>query len=85
MSTILRKETWLDHVDSWKKSGLSINKYCKENGLKSSSFHYWIKEAGKETYRSASAGKLVKLEIPESITTNRTQGFSLKYSSFRCS
>ena len=48
MSTILRKENWLDHVNSWKKSGLSINKCCKENGLKSSSFHYWIRKAGRE-------------------------------------
>ena len=56
-------------VNSWKKSGLSISKYCTENGLKSSSLHYWIRKAGKEKYRFASAGNFVKLEIPGAITT----------------
>jgi transposase-like protein len=53
MSYILGKDSWLDHVNSWKESGLSINKYCKENGLKYSSFHYWIRKAGRDNPRSA--------------------------------
>ena len=57
MNTILRKEAWLDHVNSWKKSGLSISEYCTEKGLKSSSFHYWIRKAGKETFQCTGTGR----------------------------
>ena len=40
MKSSKNKEVWLDHVSLWKKSGLSINKYCRENELKSGTFHY---------------------------------------------
>ena len=82
MNTNIRKEAWLDHVNSWEKSGLSISKYCTENGLKSSSLHYWIRKVRKEANQSASAGNFVKLKIPKSIRAERTEGFSLKYGSY---
>ena len=83
MSTILRKEAWLDHVNSWKESGLSISKYCTENGLKSRSFHYWIRKAGKETYRLAGAGSFVKLKIPELISNRKNPRFLIEIRSFQ--
>ena len=82
MNTNIRKEAWLDHVNSWKKSGLSISKYCKENGLKSSTFHYWIRKTGKKAPQHSEAGNFVKLEIPGTISTDRTESFSLKYGSY---
>lgn len=35
---------WLDRVQAYRASGLSINHWCKENAVKSSSFHYWLKK-----------------------------------------
>ena len=38
----LEKE-WKARFEEYKKSGLSVNTWCKEAGLKSTTFRYWIK------------------------------------------
>ena len=38
----LEKE-WRARFEDYKKSGLSVNAWCKEVGLKSTTFSYWIK------------------------------------------
>ncbi len=82
MKTILRRETWLDHVSSWKISGLSISRYSRENGIKASSFRYWIKKTGEKTCRTTDARDFIKLRIPKSVTSERGMSFSLKYGSY---
>jgi hypothetical protein len=32
---------WKERIEKQKKSGLSIGKWCKENGLEAHVFHYW--------------------------------------------
>ncbi len=34
---------WKIRFEEYKKSGLSVNAWCKETGLKATTFHYWIK------------------------------------------
>lgn len=38
----LEKE-WKVRFEEYKKSGLSVNAWCKETGFKATTFHYWIK------------------------------------------
>ncbi|MBN2246932.1 MAG: transposase [Candidatus Aminicenantes bacterium] len=38
------QEDWKNEINKYLKSGLSINKYCKENSLSSSTFRYWKKK-----------------------------------------
>lgn len=34
---------WKVRFEEYKKSGLSVNAWCKETGFKATTFHYWIK------------------------------------------
>jgi len=36
-----RSTPWQHHIDSWKTSGLSRAKFCRENDLNYSVFNYW--------------------------------------------
>jgi len=46
---------WKKIIKCWKKSGLSIRSYCKQKGLKYSSFAYWKKRV--ESPKSANISK----------------------------
>ena len=38
-----RRRHWQDHIDQWQSSGLTQKEYCRRNGFKWSTFHYWRK------------------------------------------
>lgn len=38
------EKSWRKHLSLWRKSGLSMVKYCKGNRLKYSSFLYWRRQ-----------------------------------------
>ncbi|MEQ6389265.1 IS66 family insertion sequence element accessory protein TnpB [Bacillaceae bacterium S4-13-58] len=42
---------WKSRVESWKQSGLSVSKWCKEHDLKDYQMHYWIKKFDPEMKR----------------------------------
>ena len=44
MSKKFNEEEKKQYIDNFKKSGLSINKYAKENGIPRASLYRWIKE-----------------------------------------
>lgn len=84
MKSSKNKEVWLNHVSLWKKSGLSINKYCKGNELKSSTFHYWIrKERSDKSSKPLSTRRFVKVDLPELNPTVKAQNFTLEYGTFK--
>jgi len=56
------REDWKNEINRFKKSGLSINKYCKENSLSSSTFRYWNKKC--DTSPSRKPVQLVKVSTP---------------------
>jgi len=41
------KEDKQQHLEHWRKSGLSQSAYCRENNLKLATFHYWKIQADK--------------------------------------
>ncbi|TCO68512.1 IS66 family insertion sequence element accessory protein TnpA [Marinisporobacter balticus] len=36
-------EEWAKRIEDCRKSGMSINAWCKQHGLKDSTYHYWVK------------------------------------------
>ena len=44
MSKNCKEEEKKQYIDEYKKSGLSINKYAKENGIPRATLYRWIKE-----------------------------------------
>ena len=40
-----RRPPWLDHVRSWRDSGLSRAAYCDRHGLDLRAFHHWVVRA----------------------------------------
>jgi transposase-like protein len=35
---------WLNIIEQWRASGMSIRRYCREHGLRESRFYWWRKE-----------------------------------------
>jgi hypothetical protein len=50
---------WIAHVNAYKQSGQSLNGYCRENGLKQSTFRYWV---DKEKYKKVLETEVKKHE-----------------------
>lgn len=44
-----KRQYWQEHVESWKRSGLSQAEYCRLNLLRLKNFWYWKKRYSKET------------------------------------
>ena len=82
MSSVLSKEIWLGHIKRWEESGLSINKYCEGNGLRPSSFHYWIRKSKKGNTKPGESRSFVKFQFPESGSKDEHKVFSLKYGNY---
>jgi hypothetical protein len=76
MITAEKRTQWLRHVERWKECGLSVNKYCIENGINKSSFRYWIERDKK---KNAKSGKFIKLTIPKPLSGKEERTIILKY------
>jgi len=76
MITTEKKEEWLLHLELWKESGLTANRYCIENNINKNSFRYWIdRDRGKIKTKKT----FVKLNIQKPLTTIESKSISLKY------
>ena len=79
MITAKKKEEWLLHLELWKESGLSANRYCIENDLNKNSFRYWIdRDRGKIKIKKS----FVKLNVEKPLTVNESKSISIKYGSY---
>ena len=38
-----KRRYWQSHIERWRVSGMTQKDYCRKNGLKWSTFHYWRK------------------------------------------
>ena len=79
MITAEKRSQWVRHVERWKDSGLSINKYSIENGINKSSFRYWIERDKK---KNAKSEKFVKLTIPKPLSEEESRTIILKYGEY---
>ena len=47
-----RQSWWLIHIEAWRRSGVSRAKYCRQQGLTTTTFGRWLSYlAGKEAAR----------------------------------
>ncbi|MDN3275987.1 hypothetical protein QWJ07_17120 [Frankia sp. RB7] len=47
-----RREWWSLHVETWRRNGLGIRKYCRQQRLTENTFRRWLKQlAGEDTAR----------------------------------
>lgn len=56
-------EEMLKLVEAYKSSGQSQKLFCEENGLKKSTFSYWVKKENQESPPSKS--KFIKVSPPQ--------------------
>lgn len=79
MITAEKKKEWLLHLELWKESGLSANKYCIENNLNKNSFRYWIdRDRGKLKVKKS----FVKLSVQKPLSVSCKNNISLRYGSY---
>ncbi len=48
-SKLAKRQHWHEHIESWKRSGLSQAEYCRLNSLRLKNFWYWKKRYTRET------------------------------------
>ncbi|RMG33955.1 MAG: hypothetical protein D6720_10530 [Gammaproteobacteria bacterium] len=72
--TLLTDRTafWQQHVDAWQSSGLTRKAYCLEQGLRYSSFGYWVRKLREAEAPPPSAGF-----VPVALAEPHTMGLSL--------
>jgi len=55
-----RRGFWQRAIDRWQSSGLSVHRFCEQEGLSTASFYGWRRRFGNE----AVAEKLQEREVP---------------------
>ncbi len=79
MISAKKKEEWLLHLELWKESKLSANRYCLENNINKNSFRYWIdRDRGKIKTKK----NFVKVNLQKPVLVNKSKNISLKYGSY---
>ena len=48
-SKLAKRQYWQEHIESWKRSGLSQAEYCRLNSLRIKNFWYWKKQYNGKT------------------------------------
>ncbi|MEB3701816.1 putative IS3 family transposase domain protein [Candidatus Bealeia paramacronuclearis] len=54
---------WEEQIESWRKSGLSQEKFCTAGGLSYSSFKYWFPRVGRRLFEGSSVGRFVATAV----------------------
>jgi hypothetical protein len=73
-----KKEFWKHHIESCSQSGLSQNRYCKENGLALSTFSYWKRQLAKRSQATKPKFYPLTLQAPPSTSpAGKDSGLSL--------
>jgi hypothetical protein len=71
-------EEKLQHLEHWRKSGLSQSAYCRENNLKLATFHYWKIQADKAVNSTVAPFIPATVNSPSGIlSVNTPSGLSM--------
>jgi len=62
-----KQDFWKSHLKNWKSSGISLRKYCEENGINKNTFGYWIQRLKKMNKEESS---FIRLNIPQDLVSN---------------
>ena len=41
---LAQEQRWRERIEECRQSGLSVKEWCLQNGLKNTSYHYWVKK-----------------------------------------
>jgi len=41
---LAQEQRWRERIEECHQSGLSVKEWCLQNGLKNTSYHYWVKK-----------------------------------------
>lgn len=67
MNTQDKSAYWQQHIESWKKNGLSQRDYCKQHELTFSSFGYW---RNRLKASDTTASKLIPVSVSRPASVN---------------
>ena len=71
-----KAKEWLSHAERWRASGLSLNAYCAQNGLKYTTLKYWCYRSSSAAQRDVSgAGDLRIVPVQVSSSTDARSQF----------
>ncbi len=73
------KSFWLEQIERWKESGLSIKKFCKDEGLIEHKFYHWKKKLSQNT--SNDFIEAVEKKSPGHFCITLSNGMSLTFDS----
>ncbi|TPE44600.1 IS66 family insertion sequence element accessory protein TnpB [Maribrevibacterium harenarium] len=62
---IALNQTWADHIEKWRASGVSIKAFCEQEGLVYHQFSYW-RQKFSPAADSTTASKLVPVALATS-------------------
>lgn len=71
---IERELQWREHLESWRKSGLTQADYCRQHKLLQGDFSWWKSELAR---RDAGAGPFIPVRVPEAPPA-REPGYSFE-------
>lgn len=83
MELYSRKER-LEHLESWRKQRISGKEYCRQHGIKPTTFYSWIKLEKNRSDKSGQSQKLIPVfrSLPankaSSVITLEFQGITLR-------
>ena len=69
-----RRRQWQEHIKQWRSSGLTQKEYCRRNGFRWSTFHYWRKRLES----SEAAVTLVQLPVGFNGDGSAAPGYGLR-------
>lgn len=69
----VRRRQWQEHIEQWRSSGLTQKEYCRRNGFRCSTFHYWRK------HLETSDAAVTLVQVPIGFNGDRSaSGYGLK-------
>jgi hypothetical protein len=68
-----KRRHWQAHIDQWQSSGLTQKEYCRRNGFKWSTFHYWRKRL-QDTDKAVT---LVQVPVRDSLSRHLSKELTL--------
>ncbi len=75
--TYMTIEQFRQIYDEWKQSGLSIQQFCENTGIKESRFYYWQSKLKAESLPSA-YGKFIPVKLSGKSTVNSAKNSGSK-------
>jgi len=76
---INKREHWEDQIRKWKESNLKQSEYCRQEGIKHSTFGYWLKELLDPALKKEKNNKFIPVKMIKDVEpTNSNKLIKIK-------